>query len=101
MSDDDERVNNTRRRLTTIFGWVAGGSLGILLNFALYLSVGEGYPVTLTTFGLFLGGAFGGMFVADRLGPTRGFRPLGIAAGVLLALFVGVVLTVLFSGSTS
>lgn len=81
----------TRQKWTTAFGWLAGGSLGVVLNFALFRVVGSAYPATLTTFGLFLAGAFGGMWLADRLGP-RGFKPLGIAAGVMLALFVSVVL---------
>lgn len=89
--DAPSRDERTRKRLATAFGWVAGGSLGLLVNYALLRAVGEGYPTTYTTFGFFLAGAFGGMFVADRLGP-RGFKPLGVAAGILLALFVVVVL---------
>ncbi len=89
----------TRQRLTTVFGWVAGGSTGVLANWGLFVAVGEGYPVTWTTFVLFLVGAFAGMFVADKLGP-RGFRPLGIAAGVLFAVFVAVLLTVTTGGPT-
>lgn len=85
-----------RQRLATAFGWVAGGAVGLLVNYGLLHAFGEGYPVTWTTFALFLLGAFGGMAVADRLGP-RGFKPLGIAAGVVLALFVGVVLAVLIA----
>ena len=87
---DAERLN-LRARLTTVFGWIAGGSLGLLVNYALFLAYGEGYPVTPTTFVLFLGGAFGGMSLADKLGP-RGFTPLGIAAVVLLVAFAWVVL---------
>lgn len=82
--------------MATGFGWVAGGALGLLLNYGLLRMVGEAYPTTWTTFLLFLAGAFGGMSLADRLGP-RGFKPLGIAAGVLLALFAVVVLAVLIS----
>lgn len=85
-----------RARLTTVFGWIAGGSLGLLINYALFLAYGEGYPVTPTTFVLFLGGAFGGMSLADKLGP-RGFTPLGIAAGVLLVAFAWVVIAGLMS----
>ncbi len=96
MSEERDR---TRARLTTVFGWVAGGTLGVLGNWGLYVAFGEGYPVTWTTFVLFLAGAFGGMFLADRLG-DRAFRPLGIAAGVLFAVFLGVVLTVTLGGTT-
>ncbi|MEZ4336034.1 MAG: hypothetical protein R3B82_05355 [Sandaracinaceae bacterium] len=88
MADEPDR---TRARLTTVFGWIAGGTLGVLANWGLYVAIGAAYPVTWTTFVLFLGGAFGGMFLADKLG-DRGFRPLGIAAGVLFAAFVGVIL---------
>ena len=95
VADQDDQ---TRQKLTTVFGWVAGGSIGVLANWGLFVAIGEGYPVTWTTFALFLGGAFAGMYVADKLGP-RGFRPLGIAAGVLFAVFIGVVLTVTMGGS--
>jgi peptidoglycan/LPS O-acetylase OafA/YrhL len=94
--DDASTTDDRRRRLTTVFGWVAGGSLGLLLNYLLFLAIGDGYPTVPTTFVLFLAGAFGGMSLADRLGP-RGFKPLGIAAGILLALFVALVLAVLMS----
>lgn len=93
VDDETER----RRRVTTAFGWIAGGSLGLLLNYAFFLAIGpEGYPTVVTTFVLFLAGAFGGMSLADRLGP-RGFRPLGIAAGVFFSLFLALVIAVLAS----
>ncbi len=95
MSDSSAIVGR-RRRLTTVFGWIAGGSLGLLANYGLYAAVGDAYPTVPTTFALFLIGAFGGMHVADRLG-DRGFKPLGIAAGILLALFLALVLAVLMS----
>lgn len=91
MSEVDEDVGaRSRQRLATVFGWLAGGALGLLINYGLFLAVGEGYPTTWTTFALFLVGAFAGMWAADRLGP-KGFTPLGIAAGVLFALFAAVV----------
>lgn len=68
----------------------------MLVNWGLYVTFGEAYDATWTTFVLFVSGAFGGMHLADRLGP-RGFRPLGIAAGVLFALFVGMVLTMMLT----
>jgi hypothetical protein len=89
-----------RKRLSTVFGWVAGGSLGLLINYVLFLLVsdeaGQGYPTVPTTFVLFVAGAFGGMAVADRAG-DRAFRPLGIAAGILLSLFLALVAAVLMS----
>ncbi len=91
---------STRARLTTALGWVAGGSAGMLLNYLLFLAfadeTGAGYPVVPTTFALFVVGAFGGMAVADR-GGEKMFRPLGIAAGVLLSLFLALVAAVLMS----
>lgn len=90
-----EAGDEARKRLTTIFGWVAGGALGVLVNFGIAQAYGlERYPTTWTTFVLFLAGAFGGLTLADRLGP-RGFKPLGIAAGVLFTLFAGLVITAL------
>jgi hypothetical protein len=94
-TDADAR-RERERRLTTAFGWLAGGSLGLLVNYGLFLALGESWPTVPTTFVLFLAGAFGGMALADRLG-ARGFRPLGIAAGVLLSLVVALVVAVLMS----
>ncbi|MEC7525096.1 MAG: hypothetical protein VYE22_34760 [Myxococcota bacterium] len=89
--DIEDAASRQRQRYATAFGWVAGGALGLLTNWGLSLAVGDSYPVTWTTFALFLVGAFGGMALADRLGP-KGFQPLGIAAGVLLAVIVSLVL---------
>lgn len=86
----------TRKRMATAFGWVAGGALGLLVSYALFLAVGSGYPTIVATFGLFVAGAFGGMWIADRLG-ARAFRPLGIAAGILFAVAVTVLLAVAMS----
>jgi hypothetical protein len=94
-----EAASRGRERLTTAFGWLAGGALGLLVNYGVFLALGERYPTTYTTFGFFLAGAFGGMAIADRLG-ARGFKPLGVAAGVLLALVVTLVLAS-FMGATS
>ena len=105
MSDETpvakpDEAPSSRARLTTALGWVAGGSAGMLLNYLLFLAIadetGAGYPVVPTTFVLFVVGAFGGMAVADR-GGEKMFRPLGIAAGVLLSLFLALVAAVLMS----
>lgn len=85
-----------KRRLTTAFGWIAGVSSALLLNYAVFLAVGGGYPTVPTSFVAVVAGGFGGMAIADRLG-ERGFRPLGIAAGVLLAVVVVIVVGVLVS----
>ena len=96
---ETEKVDDRafRKRLTTVFGWIAGGSLGLLLNYlAIILVADERYPTVPTTFVLFVLGAFGGMALADR-GGERAFRPLGIAAGVLLATFLTLVVLALMS----
>jgi hypothetical protein len=86
MGDGAER----RRKWTTVFGWLAGGALGLLLNYVLFLAFGANYPTVPTTFVFFLVGAFSGMAVSDRLG-ARGFVPLGITAGVLVSGFLALV----------
>lgn len=91
-----ETADRARERWATAFGWIAGGALGLMVNYGLARAVGESYPVTVTTFVAFLLGAFGGMAAADRLG-ARGFKPLALAAGVLLAVFVGLVLVSLMA----
>ena len=104
MSEDTstkaETPPSSRARLTTALGWVAGGAAGMLVNYLLFLAfadeTGAGYPVVPTTFVLFVVGAFGGMTVADR-GGEKMFRPLGIAAGVLLSLFLALVAAVMMS----
>ena len=83
--------------MTTAFGWIAGGSLGLLLNYLLFLAFGERWPVVPTTFVLVVAGFFSGMWLADRLGAERGYRLLGIAAGLLLAAAVTLVLAVLLT----
>ncbi len=93
----EKSVNEGRRRATTVFGWLAGGSLGLLANYGLFLAVGPDWPVVPTTFGLFIAGCFGGMWVADRLGHQRGFKILGVTAGVLVALAGSLVVAVLMS----
>lgn len=75
-------------RATTAFGWLGGGSLGLLANYGLFLLFAPAYPTVPTTFVAFVLGAFGGMTLADRLGPRRGFRVLGPSAGVLMVLAI-------------
>jgi len=86
-----------RRRAGTALGWIAGGSLGLLVNYGLFVAVGASYPTVPTTFAAFVLFAFAGMGLADRLG-DRALRVLGPAAGVLFALFVGLVLVVSLAG---
>jgi len=70
--------------------------LGSLWNSGLFRATAEGYPTAPTTFGTCLAGAFAGMRLADHLG-VRGFRPLGVAAGVLLVAFAWIVIAGLMS----
>jgi len=93
-----ESAQRGRKRATTLFGWLAGGSLGLLTNYGLFLAVGSGWPVVPTTFAFFVAGCFGGMWVADRLG-ERGFRVLGVTAGVLVAVAATLIVAVLMSRS--
>ncbi len=93
----DDAGNLGRRRATTAFGWLAGGSLGLLANYGLFLAVGPSWPVVPTTFAFFVAGCFGGMWAADRLGHERGFKILGLTAGVLVALAVTLVAAVFMS----
>lgn len=93
MSKSPERA---RKRLSTVLGWVAGGSFGLLVNYALFWAIGPSYPVVPTTFVTFVAGCFGGMWLADRLGP-RASRSLGIVAGILFALAATLALLVLLT----
>ncbi|MGF1465684.1 MAG: hypothetical protein ACFCGT_06090 [Sandaracinaceae bacterium] len=101
--EGDAPTPNARRRVVTAFGWVAGICAGVLVNYPLYLlfgGPGSAYPVALTTFVAVAAGGFGGLALADRLG-EQGLRPLGLAAGLLLALLLGlVVMVTLAPGAT-
>lgn len=85
-----------RRRLTTAFGWIAGVCAALLLNGLVYRMVGDGYPQIPTTFVAVVAGAFAGMAIADRT-KEAGFRPLAIAAGLLLAVVLWFVVAMLLS----
>jgi hypothetical protein len=82
-----------RQRMQTALAWAGGGAAGVLLSYALYLAVGEAYPKEPAAFVLFTLGAYGGMSVSDRLGPSA-FRRIGLAAGVLGALLLVLVILV-------
>ncbi len=91
--DGDTQAASTepsRRALITL-GWSAGGGVGMTLNYAGFMILGDGPWVAPGTFVLFSVGAFGGMAAAERLGP-RWIRGLGLVAGVFLSL--GIILTV-------
>ncbi len=78
------------KRIARGLGWVAGGGLLLLVNFAVALAVSPqypNYPVQPTSFVLFAAGAFGGMWAADKLG-NRALKVMGLTTGVVLALFL-------------
>jgi hypothetical protein len=85
-----------RLRLTTAFGWVAGVCAALLLNGLVYRLVGDGYPQIPTTFVAVVAGAFAGMAIADRA-KEAGFRPLAIAAGLLLSVVLWFVVAMLLA----
>ena len=92
--DDAETQTRSRRRIQTVFAWIAGGALGMLVSYGLFMLVGEAYPKEpgiVVPCGL---GYYGAMRLADHHGP-RSFKPLGIAAGVLATLFIVLALLVL------
>ncbi len=97
MIETEGEAGSTRKRMTTVFGWLAGGSLGLLLNYGIFIVVGEAWPIVPTTFALVVAGFFSGMWLADRLGAERGYRVLGVTAGVLFAAALTLVLTVLLT----
>lgn len=92
----DAAATDLRVRLTTAFGWVAGVCAGVLLNGLVFRMVGDGYPQIPTTFVAVIAGAFGGMAIADKT-KERGFRALGIVAGVLLAIVLWFVAAMLMA----
>jgi hypothetical protein len=92
------KPDRARKRMSTVLGWVAGGSFGLLVNYGLFWSIGPSYPVVPTTFVTFVAGCFAGMWISDRLGP-RAFRPLGIVAGVLFALALTLATLVLLTNA--
>jgi hypothetical protein len=85
----------SRQRLGTVFGWIAGGCFGLLLNYFVFLAIGSTWLVA-STFLLFVAGAFAGMYVADRLG-DRAFRVMGVAAGILFAIAIALGAAMLLS----
>lgn len=84
MSDDAKRRAS---RLGTVLGWFAGALALLLVNFFAFHAYGEGYPVEPTSFAAVVVGAFGGMALADRLGP-KAPKVLGLLVGFLLGAAV-------------
>ena len=87
------------RKWMTVFGWVFGGSIGLLLNYVLLWRFPELVPVAMSTFVLFAGGAFAGMAIADKM-PSSKAKILGFAAGIALSVFAFLVVWGWFTGSS-
>lgn len=84
----NERREELEQKWALGLGGVAGGALGLLVNFLAFQVIDDpSYPVTPTTFVLVVAGAFGGIHLAERLG-TRGLRVMSVATGIVVALLV-------------
>lgn len=91
---ETETEIESAKRTATVLGWLTGGALGVLANYLLYHSLDD-YPVTPTSFVLFIVGAFGGMALADRLGP-KAIPTLGALLGLVLG--AGLLAAILLTG---
>lgn len=94
MSERGDQRATYDRRAGTVLGWLAGASLGLVIDYAAAATIGDAYPAGYSTFTLVVLGAFAGMAIADRLGP-RAPKVLGPVAGVLVTVCV-----TLFLGAT-
>lgn len=84
MSEPKAEEGPKTSRLGIVLGWIAGALALLLVNFFAFHGYGEGYPVEPTSFAAVVIGAFGGMALAERLGP-RAPKLLGLTVGLLLA----------------
>lgn len=66
-------------------GAAIGAWLGILVNYGIFHVVGNGWPVSVSTFVAVAGGAFGGMAVVQRLG-RHAPRAIGLGLGLMVGL---------------
>jgi hypothetical protein len=85
------------RTTRVALGWIAGVVVGVVANYGLFAAFGDGYPLIPTTFVAVLAGAFGSMWIVDRLGPRSTPWIAGAAAVALVVmgvLFIGPWLTV-------
>ncbi len=90
-ADQAEQDRSSRARLATVLGGGSGGIAALILNFVAFHFSGEAYPVQPTSFVAFIGGAFVGMAIADRLG-DQAFRIMGITTGLVAAAALTVAL---------
>lgn len=68
-------------------GWINGVLIALVIDFALYNVMGDVYPQGPATVLLFAIFALTGAKLAERLG-RKALRPMAIAAGVLIALYI-------------
>lgn len=74
-------------------GWINGVLVALVIDFALYSLLGESYPQGPATVLLFAIFALSGAKLSERLG-RRALRPMAIALGIMLALYVTVGLSI-------
>jgi len=71
-ADENETL---KRRMTTVFGWVGGGSLGLLVKYGLFLAGREGHPPPPTPVRPFPAGSLDGMTPREPLQTAGRPRP--------------------------
>jgi len=70
-------------------GWINGVLVALPIDFALYSLLGDSYPqgpATVLVLGVF---ALSGAKLGERFGP-RSVRPMAVALGVMLSLYITV-----------
>ncbi len=68
-------------------GWINGVLVALVIDFALYSVMGDSYPQGPATVVLFAIFALTGANLAERMG-KRALRPMALAAGMLIALYI-------------
>mgnify|MGYP000952101158 CR=1 FL=1 len=84
------------QKASTVLGWFAGASLGLMASVGLGAWLGSAYPMVIGNFAGVVLGAFGGMGLADRWG-ERSLKPLAFLTGVLMLVALMLTLTVMGS----
>lgn len=91
-AESETAASKRKARWAKVFGWLSGGSLGLLIDYGLFAWLGSVYPVAIGTFVLFGAGALSGLTLGEKLGP-KAFLPLGISSAVLLTALMVVLAT--------
>lgn len=74
-------------------GWINGVLVALVIDFALYSLLGDSYPQGPATVLLFAIFALSGAKLAERLG-KHAMRPMAIALGIMLSLYITVGLSI-------